>query len=122
MNPQTIIEAYFASWIKKSRAQFETFFDTNTLYSACYGSEYQGLAQIVKWFDDWNKRGSVLAWDITNLYRDNEIYIAEWYFKCEYAANIDEFNGVSLIRFNKAGKMISVKEFQSKAEHWLPYA
>lgn len=75
----------------------------------------------MKWFDDWNKNGNVLVWDIKNFYHDNEVYIVEWYFKCDYAGKVDGFDGVSLIRFNEEGKIISVKEFQSKAEHFFPY-
>ena len=31
------------------------------------------------------------------------------------------FDGVSLIEFDNAGKIVSLKEFQSKAEHIFPY-
>lgn len=36
----------------------------NIVYSECYGPEYRGISQIVKWFVEWNKRGKVLEWNI----------------------------------------------------------
>lgn len=121
MDQKNMIEAYFLSWIQKNRSRFQEIFAENVVYSECYGPEYHGLPQIMKWFDDWNKNGSVLTWDIKNLWHDNALYVVEWYFKCDCAGNVDGFDGVSLIAFNEAGKIVSVKEFESKAEHCFPY-
>ena len=41
----------------------------------------------------------------------------EWYFKCNYKSRISEFDGVSIIKFDEANKIISVKEFQSNSRH-----
>ena len=41
----------------------------------------------------------------------------EWYFKCNYRNKISEFDGVSIIKFDEANKIISVKEFQSNSRH-----
>ena len=45
----------------------------------------------------------------------------EWYFKCNYRNKISEFDGVSIIKFDEANKIISVKEFQSDSMHIYPY-
>ena len=45
----------------------------------------------------------------------------EWYFKCNYRNKISEFDGVSIIKFDEANKIISVKEFQSDSRHIYPY-
>lgn len=121
MNRKSIIEKYFSSWINKDRKHFEEIFSEVITYSECYGPKYHGLEQISRWFDDWNKCGTVLIWDIKNVYQDNDVYVVEWYFECDYNNNIDGFNGVSLIEFNKEEKIMSIKEFQSKAKHHFPY-
>ncbi|PLT10637.1 hypothetical protein CYJ79_09280, partial [Lactobacillus crispatus] len=35
---------------------------------------------------------------------------------------ISEFDGVSIIDFNDQNKIISVKEYQSKSQHYYPYS
>lgn len=42
-------------------------------------------------------------------------------FKCNYRNKISEFDGVSIIKFDEANKIISVKEFQSDSRHVYPY-
>ena len=71
--------------------------------------------------DDWNCRGRVLVWDIREIYQDGDHLIAEWYFQCVFDGVTDGFDGVSLIRFNPVGKIVSLREYQSKSEHIYPY-
>ena len=59
------IRAYFRSWIEKDEAAFQRSFSQDAVYSECYGPEYHGLPQLLRWFRDWNARGSVLSWEIT---------------------------------------------------------
>ncbi len=47
--------------------------------------------------------------------------VAEWYFECDYNHEIGGFDGVSIIEFNDDMKIVNLKEFQSKAEHYFPY-
>lgn len=53
---------------------------------------------------------------------NSDASIVEWYFKCEYDGKTDEFDGVSLIKFNNANQIVEVKEFQSKIPHCYPYS
>jgi hypothetical protein len=55
------------------------------------------------------------------MYSDNSVYAVKWYFECEYLENMSRFNGVSIIEFDKSGKIATVKEFESKAKHTYPY-
>lgn len=52
-----------------------------------------------------------MEWPIKNIWINNEIAFVEWHFKCNYKNRIGEFDGVSIIKFDEANKMISVKDF-----------
>ena len=99
----------------------KTIFSYNVVYNECYGPEYHGLEQILQWFTDWNKAGTVLEWTVKRFIHQDWTTIVEWYFKCDYNNDIDGFDGVSVVDFNSDNKIIRLKEFQSKAEHYFPY-
>lgn len=121
MNRQEIINTYFNAWIHKNRTSFNDIFADEIEYIECYGPMYHGLNQINRWFDDWNNHGKVISWDIKNFYQDGDMCVVEWYFECDFNHRMDRFDGVSLVLFNEENKIISIKEFQSKAEHYSIY-
>lgn len=116
-----IIKNYFQSWIDADIEVVKRTFSVNAVYRECYGPEYHGLSQIVKWFEDWNKCGQVLEWTIKRILEQGQTVIVEWYFKCIYDGKTDEFDGVTLADFDDDMKVIKLCEFQSKAEHYYPY-
>lgn len=118
---EKLIERYFESWIKDDVSTLEEVFDNSIIYSECYGPEYRGLKQVKQWFEDWHKKGNVLLWNIKSFAHDKNVTAVEWVFKCEYNNEISMFDGVSLIIFNSNGKIVNLKEFESKAEHNFPY-
>lgn len=118
---ERIINRYFESWISKNRSILRKVFDLNAIYSECYGPEYHGVDIIERWFEDWNKRGTVLSWDIKQFIHQANMTAIEWYFKCEYDGDIGEFDGVSLIEFSNDNRIVNLKEFQSKIPHYYPY-
>lgn len=120
MNNRDIIRNYFKSWIAKDPCIIDNYFDEYINYTECYGPVYIGKKQCLKWFEDWNRVGSVLSWDIKNIYQDGENYTVEWCFKCDYEGSVDEFDGVSIIKII-GGKIVNIKEFQSKNKHYYPY-
>ena len=105
MQRNEIVKRYFQAWLDQNIEPLGSIFSEDIVYSECYGPEYRGLSQILKWFADWNKSGRVLKWDI----------------KCDYHHEIGGFDGVSIIEFNDDMKIVNLKEFQSKAEHYFPY-
>ncbi|NQX48892.1 nuclear transport factor 2 family protein [Paenibacillus tritici] len=115
------IEHYFHSWINKDKSVLRTIFSPNIVYSECYGPEYHGLDIILKWFDDWNTRGTVLTWTVKQFIHQGRMTVVEWYFQYEVDSEIADFDGVSLIEFNTENQIVSLKEFQSKAQHYDPY-
>lgn len=118
---ENIIKNYFQCWINNNNQVLRETFDINAVYSECYGPEYLGLATIERWFDDWHKRGKVLVWSIKQFIHQGDLTAVEWYFKCEYDGEIGEFDGVSLIEFNKDNRIVNLKEFQSKLPRYYPY-
>lgn len=118
---EQIIKNYFEAWLYKNTPIVKETFDSKAIYSECYGPEYCGVEIIEKWFEDWNKRGTVLVWDINQFIHHRNTTAVEWYFKCEYDKVIGEFNGVSLVEFNDDNYIVSLKEFQSKVPHYYPY-
>ena len=78
------IREYFSAWIGKDAETVKRVFAQDIIYSECYGPEYHGLNQILRWFDDWNKEGSVLEWPIKRTIEKGNTIVVEWYFKCDY--------------------------------------
>lgn len=118
---EKIIKNYFESWINNNGSILNEIFDSKVIYSECYGPEYRGIDTIEKWFEDWNKHGKVIAWDIKQFIHQGNVVAVEWYFKCEYDRKIGEFDGVSLIEFNDVNRIVNLKEFQSEIPHSYPY-
>lgn len=82
---------------------------------------YKGIEQISRWFGDWNRKGTVLQWDIKRVIVSGNTAVVEWYFNCDYEGNVDGFDGVTIAEFNADMKICDLKEFQSKAKHYYPY-
>lgn len=121
MEQEEKIKKYFAAWLNNDVDAIKSIMSDNIRYSECYGPEYHGIKQVITWFMDWNKCGTVLKWDIKQFIHQKNVTAVEWYFECNYNNSIDGFDGVSLIEFDNNGKIFRVKEFQSKAEHNFPY-
>lgn len=121
MGYEHIIKRYFDAWIKNDIEIVKETFSQNIVYSECYGPQYHGLAQIIRWFTEWNEKGRVLEWNIKRTIQKNNILVAEWYFKCNYNNHMDEFDGVTIADFDENMQITRLCEFQSKAEHYYPY-
>ena len=115
------IYKYFQAWLNADAEPLKTVFADDVVYSECYGQEYHGLSQILQWFEDWNKKGKVLRWEISRIIEANCTAVAEWYFECVYEGKTEDFNGVTVADFDGQGKIIRLSEYQSKAEHCFPY-
>ena len=115
------IEKYFQAWIDVDLDTVKKVFSDDVIYTECYGPEYHGLSQIVRWFTDWNQKGRVLEWTIKRMVEQDKTIVVEWYFSCDYEGNVDGFDGVTIADFNDSGKIFRLREFQSKPEHNYPY-
>ena len=118
---EEIIARWFSAWLGRDAEQARGIFAVDAVYSECYGPEYRGEAQILRWFEDWNKRGRVLEWRVKEYTHQGNRCASEWFFSCEYDGVIDGFDGVTLAEFDAQGRICALREFQSKHEHVLPY-
>ena len=118
---EELIKQYFQMWIDKNREGFDEIIHKKVFYSESFGPEYHGLSQVKQWFDEWILKGTVLEWTINRYIEKDNLSIVEWYFACESNDSVDALNGVSLIEWREDNKMLSVREFQSKAMHYMPY-
>ena len=118
---EDVIRKYFQCWLDKDINDVKEIFSDDINYSECYGSVYKGIGQIIRWFEDWNRKSTVLQWDIKRVIVSGNTVVVEWYFKCDYEGNVDGFDGVTIAEFNEDMKICDLKEFQSKAEHYCPY-
>jgi hypothetical protein len=116
-----IIKQYFKSWIDKNINIIEEHFSLDIKYIECYGPKYNGKKQVIQWFNDWQKENDVSQWNIKQFFWQDNTIIVEWFFECENKLNKYSFDGVSIIEFDKNNKIIMIKEFQSKSEHYFPY-
>lgn len=117
---QTVRE-YFACWLTKESAALPRFFAQDAAYYESYGPVYRGLAEITRWFEDWNLRGAVLRWDIETVLTQGDALVCKWYFECDWEGTVDGFDGVSWILFDREGKIAELREYQSKLPNTFPY-
>ena len=115
------IRAYFQAWLDKDVAPVRALFAGEAVYVECYGPVYRGVGQIVRWFTDWNRRGTVLAWDIRRITVVERTVFVEWSFRCEYDGQPGAFDGVTVAQFDGQMKIRELREFGSRAEHVFPY-
>lgn len=121
MTGEECIRAWFRCWLKRDAALIPQLFAENALYSECYGPEYHGLAQIERWFTDWNREGCVQEWTIQRMLRQGDGFAVEWFFRYEYRGAAGSFDGVSLVFFDQAGRICELREFKSESRHFYPY-
>lgn len=119
MEKRKIIEAYLGSWISGDIGVMKEWFHEEIWYSECYGPVYLGKEECLKWFESWNKLGTVIRWDISEYSECDDSSYVQWYFVCEYEGQIDGFDGVSFIRFEDE-LIKEVKEFSSDSKHVYP--
>ena len=93
---EEVIRKYFRCWLDKDVAAVKEIFSDDIIYSECYGPVYKGNGQIIRWFEDWNRKGTVLQWEIKRVIVTGNTVVVEWYFKCDYEGNVDGFDGVTI--------------------------
>ncbi len=116
-----VIQKYFDSWIRKDSEIVRETFAEDAVYTECYGPQYHGLDQILRWFRDWNRDSTVLEWTIKRTIEEENTIVVEWYFKCDYKDKVSGFDGVTIADFNEEGKIVRLSEFRSDVEHVYPY-
>lgn len=118
---EEVIQSYFAMWVTRDFTSLAKIFDDNIYYSECYGPEYYGLTEIDSWIEKMLKKQTVLEWRIKQFIHQDNLTVVEWFFKEELDGKIGGFDGTSIITFGADGKIDSIKEFSSVAQHVRPF-
>ena len=109
-------------WLRKQDMGIRDVFSDDAVYVESWGPEYPGAAKIKLWFDEWNTRGSVRQWDIRRYFHDGDWTAVEWYFKdAMNDGRVEAFEGMSLIRWTRDGKICFLKEFGCNESRYDPY-
>lgn len=120
---ENMLRAWFDMWLEKQDAGIDEMFAPDAVYIESWGPEYRGVARIRHWFEEWNARGTVLAWEIRQFIHQVDQTVVEWYFHSAMRdGREEEFEGVSLVRWTRDGKIRLLQEFGCNIARYDPYA
>ncbi|WP_304507382.1 nuclear transport factor 2 family protein [Anaerotignum sp.] len=121
-NKEKIISLWFDMWLKKQDLGIAEIFSNDAVYIESWGPQYKGVEKIKQWFTEWNTRGNVLVWDIKQYFHKGNQTIVEWYFKNTMNdGKVEAFDGVSIIKWTKYGKICFLQEFGCNINNYDPY-
>ena len=119
---ERIVRLWFDMWLQKSDLGIKDIFADDAVYIESWGPEYHGVGKIILWFNEWNRRGSVLQWDIKQFFHQGNQTVAEWYFKNTMTdGTVEAFDGMTLIRWSDDVKISFLKEFGCNENRYDPY-
>ena len=117
------IRQWFSMWLDRQDTGIEELFAPDAVYIESWGPEYYGSGKIKLWFDEWNSRGTVERWNIRQYFHKGDQTVVEWVFRCTMTdGTVQSFDGLSLIRWNKAGQICFLQEFGCNENRYDPYA
>lgn len=119
---ENVIRLWFKMWLEQKDLGICGIFAHSALYIESYGPEYHGAGEIKRWFDDWNKTGKVLVWDIKYIWHSGTKSAVQWYFKNRNASGgTDEFDGVTVIDWTPENKIARLQEYDCNLNRYAPY-
>ncbi|ADA65664.1 Hypothetical protein NCDO2118_2016 [Lactococcus lactis subsp. lactis NCDO 2118] len=89
------------------------------LWTEYFGAQYQGKAEIEKWFCQWNNpvENKVKSWTVDKYYVDNETTLFTWTFRCFYEGKEGILDGISLVKFS-GNKICEIQEFEKNMKNF----
>lgn len=63
-----MIRLWFSMWLEKKDLGMDDIFAENVSYTESWGPCYRNREIVKHWFQEWNTRGSVIAWDINSFF------------------------------------------------------
>jgi ketosteroid isomerase-like protein len=116
------VRLWFDMWLQKKDLGIETLFTPDAVYIESWGPEYHGVEKIRHWFEEWNSRATVLTWDIKQFFHREDQTAVEWYFQnVQDKGSPEAFDGMTLIRWSRDGKIAFLQEFGCNLGRYDPY-
>lgn len=120
---ERIIRRWFDMWLQGKDIGIEEIFTPDCVYVESWGPSYGGCDRVVHWFQEWNTRGRVTAWEIKQFFHKEDQTAVEWFFRCEMSdRTVQSFDGMSLIRWTTRDQILNLKEFGCNIDNYDPYA
>ena len=95
---EKIIRLWFDMWLTQQDLGIDEIFSDDVIYIESWCPKYENRQTVKQWFNEWNTRGIVLAWDIKQFFQKDNQTIVEWHFKNKMnEGKVEEFDGISLI-------------------------
>lgn len=119
---EKIIRLWFNMWLIQQDLGIDDIFSDDVIYIESWCPMYENRQTVKHWFNEWNTRGKVLAWDIKQFFHNDNQTIVEWHFKNKMnEGKVEEFDGISLIVWTANNKIKSLKEFGCNCNNYNPY-
>jgi len=115
------IRSYMLGWLNADESLLLSSLAPHIRITESHGPVYEGIGEVQQWFRDWCRQGNVLRWDALHFLHQGEETVVKWFFRCRYEGRTTDMDGVSLVTFDAQGRILSMEEYQSKAEHHRPY-
>lgn len=116
------IRLWFDMWLQARDLGMEEIFAPDCVYVESWGPQYVGRDKVAHWFQEWNTRGRVVRWDIRQFFHKGDQTIVEWSFRNEMNdGRVEEFDGLSLVQWDEAGRIAFLREFGCNTRNYDPY-
>ena len=103
---EKIVRLWFNMWLTQQDLGIDSIFAEDVVYTESWCPQYSDRETVKHWFEEWNTRGKVLAWDIKQFFHQGNQTVVVWYFKNQMDnGKIEEFDGISLIEWTQDNKM-----------------
>ena len=77
---EQMIRLWFSMWLEKKDLGMDDIFAENVSYTESWGPCYSNRETVKHWFQEWNMRGSVIAWDIKQFFhKENQTIVCLLY-------------------------------------------
>ena len=119
---EKIIRLWFDMWLTQQDLGIDDIFLDDVIYIESWCPMYENRQTLKHWFNEWNTRGKVLAWDIKQFFHKDNQTIEDWHFKNKMnEGKVEEFDDISLIVLTADNKIKALKEFGCNCNNYNPY-
>lgn len=121
------ISDYFNMWVTRDFDKLDAIFAPDCVYEESNGHIYENRNQIHHWVEDAMDRQTILTWKVGYFThargREGQPSITVFWTLAgqEREGEAYDFDGVSVIEFNRQNKIKRVRDFTAKRRRDYPY-